>query len=51
MEARYLEKGDTIIRGGKRFTVMAVAIKRKRIIVQTSGGRLSYKPDEQVIIE
>lgn len=51
MEARYLVKGDTILRNGKRFTVNSVKINRKRIIVQTSGGRLSFRPDEQVLID
>lgn len=43
MEARYLQKGDVILKNGKRYTVNATRIRGKRIIVQTDGGRLTFR--------
>jgi len=43
MEARYLQKGDVILKNGKRYTVNATRIRGKRIIVQTDGGRLTFQ--------
>lgn len=51
MEARYLIKGDTILRNGKRYKVVSISIKRRRVIAQTDGGRLSFRPDEQVVVD
>lgn len=43
MEARYLQKGDVILKNEKRYTVNATRIRGKRIIVQTDGGRLTFR--------
>lgn len=43
MEARYLQKGDVILKDEKRYTVNATRIRGKRIIVQTDGGRLTFR--------
>ena len=46
MEARYLQCGDVILRNGKRYKVNATKIRGRRIIVQTDGGRLTFKLGE-----
>lgn len=52
MEARYLLKGDVIVsKKGKRFEVLATTIRGKRIIVETDGGKLTFRLNQLVNID
>lgn len=52
MEARYLTQDDVIVsKKGKRFRVLSTTVRGKRIIVETDGGRLTFRLDQKVILD
>lgn len=52
VKARTLEVGDVIIlKQKKKFIIKMVRISDGRVLVETSGGHLSFKPDDMVEIE
>lgn len=51
MQARNLEAGDVLLVRGKKFVVKKVVIRAGKVIVETSGGHLTLKPDEEVSVE
>lgn len=51
MQARYLTAGDVILRNGKKFVVKKVAFKDGKVIAETSGGHLTFKPEEELTVD
>ena len=51
MKARNLEAGDVLLVKGKKFVVKKAAIKAGKVIAETSGGHLTFNPDEELTIE
>ena len=51
MEARYLTKDDVIVHKGKYYLVLATKIQGKKIIVQTNGGRLTFRLNQRVLLD
>ena len=51
MEARKLEAGDVIIQKGKAVVVKKVSFERGRIVINTSEGRFTFAPNEEVEVE
>jgi len=51
VKARTLEVGDAILKHKKKFVIKMVRISDGRVLVETSGGHLSFKPDDMVEIE
>lgn len=51
MEARNLGAGDVILIRGKKFVIKKVHFENGKVVTETSGGHLTFKPNESVETE
>jgi len=50
MQARYLEQGDMFTYKGKTYIVKSKRFTKTRVIIQTTTGRITLKPDTVVTV-